>query len=78
MQDVEEQAIDIEMRFESFADYWDPFLLGQGPAGQYVSRLDRRKREALRNEVKARLAWSAEEKPIALAGRVWAVRGRVA
>ncbi len=26
---VLEQAIDIEMRFESIEDYWEPFLLGQ-------------------------------------------------
>lgn len=35
LRDVREQAIDVNMRFESFADYWEPFLLGQGPAGEW-------------------------------------------
>jgi SAM-dependent methyltransferase len=75
--DVVERAIDVDMRFESFADYWDPFLLGQGPAGSYVRSLDRDKVQALRNEVKLRLSSSAENTPLVLTGRVWAVRGVV-
>jgi len=41
LENVQEQPLDITMRFESFADYWDPFLLGQGPAGSYVRSIDR-------------------------------------
>ena len=33
LEKVEERPLDTTMRFESFADYWDTFLLGQGPAG---------------------------------------------
>lgn len=77
LENVREQAIDIRMRFASFADYWDPFLLGQGPAGSYVRRLDRGKLEALRNEVQLRLSLSAENTPFVLPARVWAVRGIV-
>jgi hypothetical protein len=40
LESVEEQPINISMRFESLADYWDPFLLGQGPAGSYARQLD--------------------------------------
>jgi SAM-dependent methyltransferase len=74
---VREQPIDIRMRFESFADYWNPLLLGQGPAGSYVRRLERGKLEALRNEVKRRLSLPAENTPFALPARVWSVRGTV-
>jgi len=63
------------MRFESLADYWEPFLLGQGPAGSYVRRLDREKSQALRSEVKRRLALPAEDAPFVLPARAWAVRG---
>src|ERR1035441_7182707 len=77
LENVREQSIDISMRFESLADYWDPFLLGQGPAGSYVRRLDRDKLQALRNEVKLRLRLSAENKPLVLPARVWSVRGIV-
>jgi hypothetical protein len=75
LENVREQPIDIMMRFESFADYWVPFLLGQGPAGSYVRRLRRDQVQALRNEVKQRLLTSAENAPFVLSGRAWAVRG---
>jgi hypothetical protein len=77
LESVREQAIDIQMWFESFADYWDPFLLGQGPAGAYVRRLERAKLEALRKEVQRRLSLPAENTPFVLPARVWAVRGAV-
>jgi len=77
LENIREQPIDIELRFESLADYWDPFLLGQGPAGSYVRSLDRGKVEALRSEVKRRLSLSAENAPFVLPARVWAVRGDI-
>ena len=75
LKDVHEQAIDIGMKFESFADYWEPFLLGQGPAGAYVGRLNDEKRLALRNEIRHRLSLAAENTPFSLSARAWAVRG---
>jgi SAM-dependent methyltransferase len=78
VEDVREQSIDITMRFDSFADYWDPFLLGQGPAGAYVRRLNHDALQALRNEVKRRLSVSAEDASLALPARVWSVFGAVA
>jgi len=77
LENVHEQPLDITMRFESFADYWDAFLLGQGPAGVYVRSLTRDKVLALRVEVKRRVSQSAENVPIVLAARVWSVRGTV-
>ncbi len=74
---VVERPLDITMRFGSFADYWDPFLLGQGPAGAYVGKLDRDRVPALREEVKRRLSVAAEDVSFALPARVWAVRGAV-
>ena len=65
------------MRFASLADSWDPFALGQGPAGSYVQRLDKDKLQALRAEVKRRLSLSGESTPFVLPARVWAVRGAV-
>ena len=77
LDDVHEESIDITMRFRSFADYWDPFLLKQGPAGSYVSRLDQDRLEALRDEVQRRLSLRAEDAPFAIPARVWSVRGKV-
>ena len=74
---VEERPLDIAMRFESFADYWDPFLLGQGPAGAYLRAAGAERRRAVRDEVKRRLALKAEAVPFSLPSRAWAVRGYV-
>jgi len=74
---VREKPIDIRMRFESFADYWDPFLLGQGPAGAYVRRLNPSQVVDLRKEVIRRLSLPDENKPFDLTARVWSVRGVV-
>ena len=72
-----EQSIEIRMKFESFADYWDPFLLGQGPAGSYVRRLERNKLQALRDAVQRVLSLSAENTPFVLSAWIWSVRGIV-
>lgn len=74
---VEERPLDITMRFESFADYWDPFLLGQGPAGAYLRNVDGDRRQAVRGETKRQLAVKAEDTPFSLPARAWAVRGFV-
>ncbi len=77
LEEVHEVPLDITMRFRSFADYWDAFQLGQGPAGAYIRTLDRDKLQTLRGEVKRRLAVTAEEAPLTLPARVWAVRGTI-
>lgn len=77
LEHVAERPLDITMRFESFADYWDPFLLGQGPAGAYLRSVDGDRREALRGEVKRRLALRSDDAPFSLPARAWAVRGIV-
>ena len=77
LEDVRQLPLDVTMRFVSFADYWDPFLLGQGPAGSYAASLDRGMLPALRSEVKRRLSISSESAPLVLPARVWSVAGAV-
>jgi hypothetical protein len=77
LENVTGRPLDIQMQFASFPDYWDPFLLGQGPAGAYVRKIDVPRREALRAEVKRRLRLHSEEAPFSLPARLWAVRGFV-
>lgn len=77
LQDVEERSLEITMKFGSFRNFWDPFLLGQGPAGAYVRRLQPVGVPALRSEVKRRLGVQSEDRPIGLPARVWAVRGSI-
>ncbi|MBI4904125.1 MAG: class I SAM-dependent methyltransferase [Acidobacteria bacterium] len=75
---VTQRPLDFSMRFASFADYWEPFLLGQGPAGSYVRKLDAGNREKLRAEVQRRLELPRPDQPFSLPSRAWAVRGIVA
>ena len=55
LHDVDEQPLTIDMAFESFDDFWQPFLGGQGPAGVYVSSLAESARHALESRLRARL-----------------------
>jgi SAM-dependent methyltransferase len=74
LRDVDTWAIDVPTVFGDFADYWTPFLGGQGPAGAYVRSLDGRRREALAERIRAELPYEADGS-IRLAARAWAVRG---
>jgi SAM-dependent methyltransferase len=76
LQKVEESALEITMGFENFDDFWNPFLLGQGPAGTYGKRLPKPGISALREEVRKRLG--NPRGPFTLPARMWAVRGEVA
>jgi SAM-dependent methyltransferase len=69
---VDEQPLTIEMAFTSFDDYWRPFLLGQGPAGAYVTSLREFDRRALQSRLRRR--WASGP---SLPARAWAVRGVV-
>ena len=74
---VEAIGIDVPTPFVSFADYWEPFLGGQGPAPAYAMSLDDAARTRLRDRVRERLP-AAADGSIALTARAWAVRGAVA
>ena len=74
LKNVEERSLEITTRFENFRDYWDAFQLKQGPAGAYAASLDQSRLQALRSEVKRRLAVSNENQVIDLPARVWAAR----
>jgi SAM-dependent methyltransferase len=77
LENIDEQPLDIEMQFPSFDDFWNPFLLGQGPAGAYAARLDPAASQLLRDELMRRLSVDEENIPFVLPARAWAVRGTV-
>lgn len=77
LDNIQEQPLEVEMNFKSFQDYWEPFLMGQGPAGAYVKSIRSDRLQILRKEVKGRLRLQDEAAPFTLRGRAWAVRGSV-
>lgn len=72
--EVAVEPIDVLSRFDSFEDYWTPFLGGQGPAPTYVASLTDRQRRSLRELLATRLP-KEPDGGIVLTARAWAVRG---
>jgi SAM-dependent methyltransferase len=77
LEHVEEQPLTIQQSFESFDDYWSPFLGRVGPAGACVASLPEAGRLALESALAGRLAGGRRDVPIVLHARAWAVKGRV-
>ncbi len=70
---IESSMLTVRVGFASFDDWWDPFTLGVGPAGDYVSRLDETRRAALRDRCATLLPPSG---PFEVAASAWAASGR--
>jgi len=75
--DVREEPLDVPMAFASLADFWLPFLAGQGPAGAYATGLSDRERDRLEQRLCRRLLGERGDGPIDLRARAWAVKGVV-
>ena len=70
---AEESVITIHVPFESFEQWWEPYLLGVGPAGVYVAGLDEERRDALLAECRRRVP----DRPFEVAASSWCVRATV-
>lgn len=76
LRSVAVRAIDIPTVFQSFDDYWNPFLGRTGSAPAYLASVGDEARERIRLLVRSRLV-STHDGPIELMARAWAVRGIV-
>ncbi len=72
LRDVEPGTLTVTVRFETFADWWEPFTFGVGPAGAYIARLDEPGRAALRERCEQRLPPA----PFEIRASAWSVRAR--
>jgi SAM-dependent methyltransferase len=77
LEDVREEALIILTEFQSFDNFWSPFLEGQGPAGAYVASLAEGEQYRLKERLRQRLSVESTAGPIELSARAWAVRGFV-
>jgi hypothetical protein len=59
--------------YSSFQDWWEPYTLGVGPAGDYVRSLD----DATRDRVIAACRNRIPDRPFTLDATAWAARGKV-
>jgi hypothetical protein len=71
LRDVEETALAVSVEHASFEEWWEPFMLGVGPAGAHVAGLDANRQDLLRDECRAQLPAA----PFVLHARAWAARG---
>ena len=73
LSDLRADRIDVTVGFTSFEDWWEPFTMGVGPAGDHVASLEDDAREHLVAECRSRLP----EPPFELTASAWAARGVV-
>ena len=73
LSDVRSGALDITVSYASFADVWEPFLTGAGPAAVFAASLDEDGQAALGEALRRRL--DAGDGPLKLTARAWSVAG---
>ena len=66
---VRATALTVRVRHATFEQWWQPFTLGVGPAGDYVASLTEQRRQLLRGRCRARLGGG----PVDVNATAWAV-----
>jgi ubiquinone/menaquinone biosynthesis C-methylase UbiE len=67
-------TIEVNTTFQSFEDYWEPFLGQVGPAAAYVAGLDQADRQKLMQKLRETLPID-NNGSISLTARAWAAKG---
>ncbi len=73
LREVEETALPVRVEHATLEEWWEPFTLGVGPAGAYVTKLESAQRIELRERCRQRLP----DAPFTFPARAWAARGLV-
>ena len=73
LQQVEESSLKVSLEHPSFDEWWEPFTLGVGPAGDFAATLDPTARARLRELCRKFLP----PPPFVVTGRAWAAKGIV-
>ncbi|MFC0627087.1 class I SAM-dependent methyltransferase [Kribbella deserti] len=71
VQDVQAGTLTVEVPYESFDEWWEPYTLGVGPAGAYTAKLSPEHREALR----AHCAEVLPAGPFTISATAWTTTG---
>lgn len=73
--EVREAMLSIRMEFESFNDYWAPYVGKDGPGAEYVATLNPTQQERLHDLVRAAYLDGEVDGPRSYAAIAWAVAG---
>ena len=76
LRDVVQDEATIRMDFDSFEDFWHPFLGKTGPAGSYIAGLPAARRAALQSHLRAAYEAGDPDGPRSFAATAWVCRGR--
>jgi ubiquinone/menaquinone biosynthesis C-methylase UbiE len=68
---VQQSELAVSIEFPSFADWWEPYTLGVGPAGAQLARLDEKTRDAVRRRCEELLPSGA----FSIRAVAWAAKG---
>ena len=72
LRDVVGSVLTVEVTFDDFEEWWEPYTFGIGPLGEHVAGLA----EPQRAELRARCAELMGPAPFTIRAHAWAVRGR--
>ena len=75
--DINVTGLVMPCEYASFAEYWQRFLEGQGPAGAYVMALADDRRELLRQTLCQKIIGNRLDGQFSLQAMAWAIRGVV-
>jgi SAM-dependent methyltransferase len=73
LRDVQPAVLTVVVRFATFDDWWEPYTLGVGPAGDYVAKLS----EPLRQQLQGRCAELLPPAPFEITASAWTALGLV-
>jgi hypothetical protein len=76
LRDVRFEGLRVSAAYTDFEDLWSPFPTGVAPSGAFCRSLDDKRRAALRERLRDRLA--VGDDAFELTARAWAVAGTVA
>jgi SAM-dependent methyltransferase len=71
LHEIEEGVLSVTLEHSSFEDWWEPFTLGVGPAGDYAGGLGAERQAQLREACRELLP----DAPFELTARAWVARG---
>jgi ubiquinone/menaquinone biosynthesis C-methylase UbiE len=74
LQEIADDELTAQADYAGFDDFWEPFTLAVGPAGQYLRTLDSEQQAAVREGCRRALP---ADGPFTLGARAWFARGTV-
>jgi hypothetical protein len=72
LSDIEAGRLTVTVPYASFEEWWEPYTLGVGPAGDHVAALD----DATRDRLRAHCAELLPRAPFEITASAWSVVAR--